>query len=59
MVTIRGRVIQQISEGDDEHTDILAKKYLGIDKYPYRIPNEKRVILRIKSEKVFHQQPPK
>ena len=32
---------------------------LGMDKYPYRSPNEKRVILKIKPEKVFHQQPPK
>jgi PPOX class probable F420-dependent enzyme len=58
MVLIRGRVIEQIKEGADEHTDKLAKKYLGMDKYPYRIPNEKRVILKIKPERVFHQQPP-
>lgn len=59
MVTIRGKVIKQINEGADEHTDRLAKKYLGVDKYPYYTPNKKRVILRIKPEKVFHQQPPK
>jgi PPOX class probable F420-dependent enzyme len=59
MVSIRGRVIEQISEDADEHTDRLAKKYLGLDKYPYRSPSEKRVILKIKPEKVFHQQPPK
>jgi PPOX class probable F420-dependent enzyme len=59
MVSIRGRIIEQISEGADEHIDRLAKKYLGMDKYPYRSPNEKRVILKIKPEKVFHQQPPK
>lgn len=59
MVTIRGKVIQQISEGADEHTDRLAKKYLGMDKYPYRTPNEKRVILKIRPDKVFHQQPPR
>jgi PPOX class probable F420-dependent enzyme len=59
MVSIRGRVIEQIKEGADEHTDRLAKKYLGMDKYPYRSPNEKRVILKIKPEKVFYQQPPK
>lgn len=59
MVSIRGRVVEQISEDDDEHTDTLAKKYLGMDKYPYRSPNEKRVILKIKPEKVFYQQPPK
>jgi PPOX class probable F420-dependent enzyme len=59
MVSIRGRVIEQIKEGADEHTDRLAKKYLGMDKYPYRSPNEKRVILKIKPEKIFYQQPPK
>jgi PPOX class probable F420-dependent enzyme len=59
MVSIRGRVIEQITEGADEHTNRLAKKYLGVDKYPYRSPSEKRVILRIKPEKVFYQQPPK
>jgi hypothetical protein len=35
MVSIRGRVMEQISEGADEHTDRFAKKYLGRDKYPY------------------------
>jgi PPOX class probable F420-dependent enzyme len=59
MLSIRGRVIEQINEGADEHTNRLAKKYLGLDKYPYRSPNEKRVILKIKPEKVFYQQPPK
>ena len=59
MVSIRGRVLEKISEGADEHTDRLAKKYLGMDKYPYRSPNAKRVILKIKPEKVFHRQPPK
>jgi|ERR671918_3242554 PPOX class probable F420-dependent enzyme len=44
MVSIRGRVIEQIKEGADEHTDRLARKYLGMDQYPYRSPNEKRVI---------------
>jgi PPOX class probable F420-dependent enzyme len=58
MVLIRGRVIEQIKDGADEHTDRLAKKYLGMDKYPYRTPNEKRVILKIKPERIFHQQPP-
>jgi PPOX class probable F420-dependent enzyme len=58
MVTIRGTVTEQIKEGADEHTDRLAKKYSGLDKYPYRSPGETRVILKIKPEKVFHQQPP-
>lgn len=57
MVTTRGKVIEQITEGAAEHTDKLAKKYMGLDKYPYYSPNEKRVILKIKPEKIFYQQP--
>jgi PPOX class probable F420-dependent enzyme len=57
MVLIRGRVIEQIKEGAVEHTDRLAKKYLGVDKYPFPTPIEKRIILKIKPEHMFHQQP--
>jgi PPOX class probable F420-dependent enzyme len=59
MVTIRGKVIEQITKGAGEHADKLAKKYLGLDKYPYHSPNEKRVVLKTEPERVFHQQPPK
>ena len=58
MATIRGKVIEQIKEGADEHADRLAKKYLGMDRYPYHSPKEQRIILKIRPEKVFHQQPP-
>ena len=54
MVSIRGKVVQQTTDGADEHIDKLAKKYLGVDKYPLRNPDEKRIILKIKPEKIFH-----
>jgi PPOX class probable F420-dependent enzyme len=54
MVSIRGRVVDQTTNGADEHIDKLAKKYLGVDKYPFRSSGEKRIILKIKPEKVFH-----
>ncbi|MDH3765970.1 MAG: PPOX class F420-dependent oxidoreductase [Nitrosopumilus sp.] len=58
MVTIRGRV-KEIAEHDaDAHIDRLAKRYLGLDSYPFRIPDEKRIILKIIPERVFHQKPP-
>jgi hypothetical protein len=41
-----------VDEGADEHIDELAKKYLGEDRYPYRGPGEKRVIIRIRPERV-------
>jgi len=44
---IHGRVASQTLEGADAHIDKLAKKYTGRDKYPWRTPGEKRVILRI------------
>lgn len=53
-VSIRGTVVEQTAVGADEHIDKLAKKYLGVDKYPFRAPGEKRVILKIKADKVFH-----
>jgi PPOX class probable F420-dependent enzyme len=54
MVSIRGIAIEQTNEGADEHIDKLAKKYLGVDKYPMRSPNEKRIIVKIKPEKISH-----
>ncbi|GIU71484.1 MAG: PPOX class F420-dependent enzyme [Candidatus Nitrosocaldaceae archaeon] len=59
MVAMRGRVIEQVYEGADEHIDKLAKRYLGLDKYPLRVTNEKRVILKIKPEQIYHQKPPR
>ena len=51
MVAIRGRVIETITgQNADDHIDSLAKKYLGLDEYPYRKPGERRIILRIKPE---------
>jgi PPOX class probable F420-dependent enzyme len=52
MVSIKGEVIEVTPEGADEHIDSLAKKYLGQDKYPFRQPGEKRLVLKIRPEKV-------
>lgn len=54
VATVRGRVLEQTTEGADAHIDKMAKKYLGADKYPLRSPNEERVLLKIKPEKIFH-----
>ena len=51
-VVVRGVVVEQTTEGADEHIDKLAKKYLGKEKYPYRSSSEKRVILKIRPERV-------
>jgi PPOX class probable F420-dependent enzyme len=57
MVTISGRVMEQTTEGADEHIDKLARKYLNADKYPAHSPEVKRVILKIKPEKIFFMPP--
>ena len=51
MVSIKGTVIDQTTEGADEHLKKLAKRYLCIGKYYYSEPNRNRVILKIKPEK--------
>lgn len=51
-VEIRGRVTEITEQGADQHIDRLAKKYLGVDKYPYRQPGEVRVIYKIQPEHV-------
>jgi PPOX class probable F420-dependent enzyme len=47
---IRGRVAEITEQGAEEHIDKMAKKYLGVDKYPYRQPGEVRVIYKIQPE---------
>ncbi len=51
-VMIRGRVVEMTHDGADAHIDHLAKKYLGVDKYPYRGPGEQRVIVKIAPEHI-------
>jgi len=48
---IRGKVIDITEEGADAHIDSLAKKYMGVDEYPLRTPNEQRVIYVIEPQR--------
>lgn len=57
MVTVRGKVIEQASEGAGSHIDLMTKKYLGMDKYPFSMPGEKRILLRIRPERAFFVPP--
>lgn len=45
---IRGTVDVVTEQGADAHIDKMAKKYMGKDTYPFRRPEEKRVIYKIK-----------
>jgi len=39
-------------EGALEHIDKMAKKYVGLDKYPWHQPGDKRVIVTIRPERI-------
>lgn len=50
-VAIQGRVVEVTEQGADASIDALAKKYLGLEAYPWRSSKERRVILRIAPER--------
>lgn len=47
---VRGRVVEVTEDGAAEHIDRMAKKYLGVDKYPGAQPGEVRVLYKIQPE---------
>jgi len=51
-VEIRGQVVAETEDGADEHIDELARRYLGVDRYPWKRPGEVRVIFRIALQRV-------
>ncbi len=51
---VRGKVEEITEEGADQHIDKMAKKYMGVDKYPGRQPGEVRVLFKIKPEHTSH-----
>ncbi|MBV9968783.1 MAG: PPOX class F420-dependent oxidoreductase [Xanthobacteraceae bacterium] len=46
-VQVRGKVRSVTEDGADAHIDLLAKKYLGQEKYPYGQPGEVRLLAEI------------
>ena len=44
---IRGKVEDITEQGADAHIDKMAMKYMGKDKYPFRRPEEVRLIFKI------------
>ena len=52
--SILGVVIEKVVNGAQEHFNHLAKKYLNLDRYPITNIHEKRVILKIKPQKVYY-----
>jgi PPOX class probable F420-dependent enzyme len=54
-VEIRGTATST-TEGADEHINLLTKKYIGQDEYPFRQPGEQRIKFVIEPTHVRHQQ---
>ena len=44
---VRGRVVEITERGAVAHIDALAKKYMGLDTYPFHQEGVTRVIYRI------------
>jgi PPOX class probable F420-dependent enzyme len=53
MTTIRGTVEELIPDYEYKHADKLTKQYMGRSHYPFKRDDEKRVVLKIKPDKVF------
>ncbi|MDB3956587.1 PPOX class F420-dependent oxidoreductase [Candidatus Nitrosopelagicus sp.] len=53
MTSIRGKVVEITPDYEYKHADFLTKQYMGKENYPFKRPGEKRIILKIKPEKIF------
>jgi PPOX class probable F420-dependent enzyme len=40
------------ARGADAHIDKLAKRFLGLDRYPFRAPGEQRLVVRITVDRI-------
>ena len=56
-VSIEGRQVDRTVVGAAEHIDDMARKYLGLDRYPFHDPAQPRVLVRISAERILHMAP--
>ncbi len=54
---VQGKVVEVTGEGAEADIDVLAKRYLDVDSYPFRQPGEERVIVKIEPEKIHNVNP--
>ncbi|MGJ6966611.1 TIGR03618 family F420-dependent PPOX class oxidoreductase [Streptosporangium sp. G11] len=52
LVSVSGTARMEL-EGADEVIDHLTKKYLGVETYPFRTPDERRVTVRVTPDDVI------
>jgi len=56
-VSVTARLVEDTHDGADPHIDSLAKKYLGVDSYPYRKEGEQRIKFALAPERVHYNAP--
>lgn len=56
-VSIEGTVVERSGDGAGEHIDALARKYLGLEVYPFHNEKEPRLLIRIRPERILHIAP--
>ena len=56
-VSVTGRLVEDTHDGADQHIDSLAKKYIGVDSYPYRQEGEQRIKFALAPERVHYNAP--
>jgi len=47
---IRGEVVRVEEDPNNDFINAMAKKYLGVDEYPYHQPGDERIVLYIEPE---------
>lgn len=50
---VKGTAVEDTEAVAEEHIHRMAKKYLGLEKYPHGRPDEIRIVFKIKPESVF------
>jgi len=51
-VAVEGELVEATTDGADPDIDHLAKKYLGVDSYPYRRADERRISFRLLPQRI-------
>jgi len=51
-VLIRGRVLEITEKGAESHIDKMNMKYHGKPKYPYHVPSDPRVLIKVQAKRI-------
>ena len=58
MASVRGIVLKIDEDYSYTHADMMTRKYTDNQRYPYRRKGERRIVLRIRADRVFVMQRP-